>query len=1100
MSEAIRRVSTIFTIDDNEHNKKLKDINAQYKLTQSELKLAGERLKQFGDSTEDLTFKQKALDKQTKTLTDKMNLYRESIEKASKRAEENNQKLQEIRKEKEMLEAKYKAAIKNYGEETEVAYRLKEQLEEVNKQYKEQKDVVDKNIKTVNNYRSRLNETESQLTRVQGELDRTTESLERQESRWIRAGNALTNAGDKLQNFGSKASAIGSTLTQAVTVPIIAMGAMAVKSQIDFESAFAGVRKTVDATEEQFAELEQGIKDMSKQMPSSAEEISAVAESAGQLGIETENILKFTKTIMDLGNATNLVGEEGAVQLAKFANITGMSQENFDRLGSSIVALGNNSSTTEQSIVNMAMRLAGAGTQIGMSEADILGLSASLSSVGIEAELGGSSMSTLMSNIMLAVETGSEELAGFANVAGMTADEFSKAFKDDATGALITFISGLADTERLGKSSIAVLDELGIKELGLRDTLLRASGAGDLLNKTIEIGNKGWEENVALQNEANQRYQTTESQIVILKNEITDLAREIGVELLPIVKDGMVFFKDLIQRFKELPAETKENILKFAGFAAVAGPVVGIVGKLATGFGGVLKIIGKLATGLGTAKVATSAVGTAAAAAGGTAGAAGLAAGLGSVVAAVAPFAIAGTVIAGVGYGIYKTMSKDAVPSIDLFADKMETTTVSVKSNSVDMANTVVADVVKISDATKEAVGAYIEMDDAIRGEMTSLYINSTAISEDIKNDMTAKFSEMSNQIVEGYRKQKEDSIAEMQGLFGVQSKLTAVEQATIIESTTQFYEDKRAKTQEYELAINDIIEKASLENRELTMSELTEITKLQDLMRDNAITALSETEIEANVIRERMKDYGTRITAEQASAEIKAMNDAKNATVEIANQKFEETVAAVTRLRDEVGSISTEQADKMIAEAKRQRDEQIKSAEDTRDGVVNKIFSMNRDLAENVDFTTGDIITQWQRMFGTWDRWQPTAKYLRVEYTDTISRNVGNGLRVMSNALGTTHFQGGLTTINERGYELVDLPRGTKIKNHTQSENMVRDVAMKTAQAVIGSIPNNNGDVAVQVFIGNEELDKFVTNKVVKNIDRTQKNYRAGKGGLRYV
>ena len=102
MSEAIRRVSTIFTIDDNEHNKKLKDINAQYKLTQSEIKLAGERLKQFGDNTEDLTFKQKALDKQTKTLTDKMNLYRESIEKASLRAEENNKKLQEIRKNKEI--------------------------------------------------------------------------------------------------------------------------------------------------------------------------------------------------------------------------------------------------------------------------------------------------------------------------------------------------------------------------------------------------------------------------------------------------------------------------------------------------------------------------------------------------------------------------------------------------------------------------------------------------------------------------------------------------------------------------------------------------------------------------------------------------------------------------------------------------------------------------------------------------------------------------------------------------------------------------------------------------------------------------------------
>ena len=63
------------------------------------------------------------------------------------------------------------------------------------------------------------------------------------------------------------------------------------------------------------AELEKGIKDMSLALPSSAEDIAAVAESAGQLGIQTENILGFTKTIIDLSNATNLVGEEAQANL-----------------------------------------------------------------------------------------------------------------------------------------------------------------------------------------------------------------------------------------------------------------------------------------------------------------------------------------------------------------------------------------------------------------------------------------------------------------------------------------------------------------------------------------------------------------------------------------------------------------------------------------------------------------------------------------------------------------------------------------------------------------------------------------------------------------
>lgn len=340
MSESIRKVSTIFTIDDNEHNKKLKEINSQYKLTQSEIKLAGERLNSFGKNTSDLTYKQQALVKQTETLKEKINLYRESIEKASNRAEENNKKLQELKTTKQNLQSEYKQAVQLYGEESEKAKNLKEQLDKVNEEYTEQKAVVDKNIKTVNNHKIKLNEAEAQLTRVEAQLKDTNEELDRQNSKWVQAGESLQKAGENISNFGEKASKIGSTLTKTVTLPIIAMGTAAIKAQVDWESAFAGVKKTVDGTTEQIAELEQGIKDMSKELPSSAEDIASVAEAAGQLGIQTDNILGFTKVIIDLGNATNLTGEEGASQLAKFANITGMAQTEFDRLGSTIVALG----------------------------------------------------------------------------------------------------------------------------------------------------------------------------------------------------------------------------------------------------------------------------------------------------------------------------------------------------------------------------------------------------------------------------------------------------------------------------------------------------------------------------------------------------------------------------------------------------------------------------------------------------------------------------------------------------------------------------------------------------------------------------------------
>ena len=155
--------------------------------------------------------------------------------------------------------------------------------------------------------------------------------------------------------------AAGKKLSTHLTVPLTALGTLAAKSALDCESAFAGVRKTVDATEEEFAALERGIRDMAKEIPAAATEIAGVAEAAGQLGIQNEHILSFTRTMIDLGESTNMSAEEAATALARLANITQMPQESFDRLGSTVVALGNSLATTEAEIVEMGLRLAGAG-------------------------------------------------------------------------------------------------------------------------------------------------------------------------------------------------------------------------------------------------------------------------------------------------------------------------------------------------------------------------------------------------------------------------------------------------------------------------------------------------------------------------------------------------------------------------------------------------------------------------------------------------------------------------------------------------------------------------------------------------------------------
>ena len=277
-------------------------------------------------------------------------------------------------------------------------------------------------------------------------------------------------AGD-LQKTGKKMEKIGGDMTKKLTLPILGVGAAALKANIDYESAFAGVRKTVEATEPEFAKLSAGIREMSKEIPASATAIAEVAEAAGQLGIQTENILEFSRVMIDLGEATNLSATDAATSFARFANIVGMSQQDFDRLGSVVVDLGNNLATTEAEIVSMAMRLAGAGKQLNLTEAQIMAFAGALSSVGIEAEAGGSAFSRLMVQMQLAVETGSKDLTSFAAVAGTSAQQFQQAFRDDAAGAMIAFIEGLATAEQRGLSAIKVLDDMGITEIRLRDAL-----------------------------------------------------------------------------------------------------------------------------------------------------------------------------------------------------------------------------------------------------------------------------------------------------------------------------------------------------------------------------------------------------------------------------------------------------------------------------------------------------------------------------------------------------------------------------------------------------------------------------------------------------
>lgn len=513
------------------------------------------------------------------------------------------------------------------GKATESTKRLATQLQDANGK--------------LANYRSQLIQTAGQMAEMQVKTTGAT--------------GAIYNASEKMISSGQKMEKVGGALTKGITLPILAGAAAVTTAAVKWESDFAGVKKTndevVDSTGKvvySYKDLENGLRGLAKELPSSHTEIANVAEAAGQLGIKTKNVVGFTKTMIDLGESTNMSAEEAATALARLANITGMPQTEFDKLGSVIVDLGNNFATTESEITAMGLRLAGAGHQVGMSEAQIMGFAAALSSVGIEAEAGGSAFSKVMVEMQLAVENGANAFAGleslsqqtgvsmeqvssavrnggkelkntagamgltskelktmhkeatdasgklndFAEVAGMSAEQFSKAFKEDASGAIIKFIEGLGKTKEHGQSAIAVLDDMGITEVRLRDSLLRAAGASDVFKSAVDRGTKAWGENTALTEEANKRYETTESQLKMLKNEAVDVGITFGGPLVKALRDALQATKPMIktvtnlaESFSNADPKTQQTIVKMIALTAAMGPAIKLTGTLTKGVG-----------------------------------------------------------------------------------------------------------------------------------------------------------------------------------------------------------------------------------------------------------------------------------------------------------------------------------------------------------------------------------------------------------------------------------------------------------------------------------------------------------------------------------
>lgn len=787
-------------------------------------------------------------------------------------------------------------------------------------------------------YRGQINETAKAIARMQVETQGFTG--------WMnKTGDSLIKNGERLKTFGNGLSSIGTTLTTSVTAPIMAGTIAVTKAAIDWESAFTGVKKTVNEMVDangnvtySYAKLEGQLKNLATQLPATHQEIAQVAENAGQLGISTDHIVEFTKTMIDMGESTNLSADEASTALARLANITGMSQDKFSNLGSSIVFLGNNFATTEREITEMGLRLAGAGKQIGLSQGSIMGIAAALSSVGIEAEAGGSAFSKLMVSLQLAVEKGGESLESFASVAGMTSDKFAELFKSKPEVALERFVKGLGESEKHGKSAIAVLDEMGITEVRLRDTLLRAANAGDLMTKAIEGGNKAFNENNALANEASKRYETTESKLKMLRNEAVNLGIELGGPLVDALRDGLQAAKpwlktlsDMADRFSKLEPEQQRSILKWIAMGAAAGPTLKILGSGVTTIGGLFKAFGTLEKGLvnliakkAESKVAMTAISTAIEGVGTSAsiasGAGGLA-GFASVLTGPVGLAIGGTVGAlALGYGAWKTWGEEAWNSAQR-----------TKRWGSDVGQATDEALTKVSNSAQTASGQFTLLEQGISSNTDKAVANFAKMGSAIETEMTNRINRLRDVVK------------------GLPDDIKGAAEELISDEIKRQEENLQIVKQNNE-EIAQIRKRASEQNREISYFEAAEIKQLANSSARAYAESLGKSEKETKQILAAMTGNVKQASEEQAQSWLTTLAKQRQASKENYAQMRKD-------LEDKLRNDKVDLNSKMAKELFDLLEESAKTSTNTIEQQMAEILGKYPELANQIFLANGQII-----------------------------------------------------------------------------------------------------------------------------------------------
>ena len=385
---------------------------------------------------------------------------------------------------------------------------------------------------------------------------------------------------DRLDGQGRTTTSTVQSLGKAFVALGAAAGVSAairgsINSFADFERGLIGVGKTTNISGAELDGLGKSIRELSRDLPVASDELLAIAQSAGQLGVNgTANILRFTDTVGKLGMASDLSGEQAATSLARILTVTGTAISEVDRLGSTIVQLGNSFAATESEITGVATRVAQSTAQFDVSAAQVLGISAALKAVGVEAEAGGTQIGLSFQVINDALRSGGSEMELLQQITGRTGEALREAFFNGNSARVFQdFVNGLGKIQSSGGDVASALDAMGLKGVRATQVFGTLATRTDVLADALSQANTEWDSNIALNKEAAVASESFSAQLQLVKNAADEAASAVGAIIAPAALDGLGAFRDA-----SISVADNIDILKatLAGLAGAAAPIVAI--------------------------------------------------------------------------------------------------------------------------------------------------------------------------------------------------------------------------------------------------------------------------------------------------------------------------------------------------------------------------------------------------------------------------------------------------------------------------------------------------------------------------------------------